>query len=192
MIKAVIFDCFGVLLQDWLGTIIKKYPVDTQIHVWDAVKMSNMGFIDYREGIRQMAAALGMTEDELQQNRHQNEVRNQELLEQIPTLRTKGYKTAVLSNISAGGITRRFSEDELTILFDAVVESGSVGFTKPDKNAYKYTAEKLGLQPSECVMVDDREDFCAGAVDAGMSSILYRDFMQYRIDLQALLADSNM
>ena len=192
MIKAIIFDCFGVLLEDWLGNIVKNYPVDAQIHVWDAVKMSNMGFIDYQEGTRQMAAALNMSEQEMQLSRHEKEIRNQYLIEQIPMLRSNGYKTAVLSNVSAGGMARRFSVEELSALFDIVVESGSVGFTKPDKNAYIYTAEKLGLPLTECVMVDDREDFCAGAEAVGMSSILYKDFMQYKIDLEALLADSNM
>jgi FMN phosphatase YigB (HAD superfamily) len=41
-------------------------------------------------------------------------------------------------------------------------------------------------------MIDDREDFCAGAEAVGMSSVLYKDFMQYKIDLGVLLADSNV
>ncbi|MEI7631712.1 MAG: HAD-IA family hydrolase [bacterium] len=192
MIKAIIFDCFGVLVEDWLGNTVKKYPVDSQIHVWDAVKMLNMGFIDYQEGIRQMAAALNMSEQELQKSRHEKEIRNSDLISQISVLRSKGYKTAVLSNVSSGGLARRFTTEELNALFDAVVESGSVGFTKPDKNAYIYTADKLGVTVNECVMIDDREDFCAGAEAVGMSSILYEDFMQYKIDLGVLLADSNV
>jgi putative hydrolase of the HAD superfamily len=87
---------------------------------------------------------------------------------------------------------RRFSQDELNILFDVVVESGAIGFTKPDKNAYLYVAEKLGVTPSECVMIDDREDFCAGAEAAGMSSIMYQDFEQFKNGLDILLINSNM
>lgn len=188
MIKAIVYDCFGVLVKEWLAVLAEPYPEKVRQQLWDAVKASNMGFIDYKEGIQQMADVLGITPEALQQARKENEIKNIVLLEHIDVLRNQGYKTAILSNVSAGGITRRFTDHELTTLFDAVVESGAVGFTKPDAKAYEYVAGQVGFEVSECIMIDDREDFCAGAEMAGMSSLLYSDFATYKKELEQLLA----
>lgn len=191
MIKAIVYDCFGVLVKEWLAVLSEPYPLHVQQQLWDAVKASNMGFIDYREGTRQMAQALAISEEALHQARKENETKNHVLLDHITLLKNDGYKTAILSNVSAGGITRRFSSDELATLFDVVVESGAVGFTKPDAKAFHYTAEQLGVMPSECIMIDDREDFCAGAEMAGMPSLLYTDFSTYKKELEQLLRNTN-
>ena len=189
--QAVIFDCFGVLVREWLAAVAEPYPKEVREQLWDVVKASNMGFIDFQEGVRQMAAVLGITVDELHRVRDKNEVRNEVLLSYILELRHRGYKTAVLSNVSAGGIGRRFTDQEVKQYFDVIVESGAVGVTKPDKNAYNYTAELLGVVNGECIMVDDREDFCAGAEAAGMGSLLYVNFEDFKYSLEAKLANTN-
>lgn len=190
MIQAVIFDCFGVLVREWLAALAEPYPKEVQQQLWDVVKTSNMGFIDFKEGTQRMADVLGLSVDELLVFRNKNEVRNESLLKYVAELKQRGYKTAVLSNVSAGGLARRFDDEELKTLFDAVVESGALGVTKPDKKAYDYTAELLSVSNSSCVMVDDREDFCAGAEAAGMGSLLYSDFASFKEQIEQLLTQS--
>lgn len=187
MVKAIVFDCFGVLVNEWLTELARSYPKESQQQLWDAVKALNLGFIPAKEGIRQMATALQISESTLLQERTTQERRNEPLLAYIKQLRERGYKIAVLSNVSAGGIARRFSEQERAALFDAIVESGSIGIAKPDKNAYDYTCSQLQLLPSECIMIDDREDFCAGAEAAGMQSIWYVDFVTLKQQLDKIL-----
>ena len=115
--------------------------------------------------------------------------KNAALLEYILELRG-GYKTALLSNISAQGFWRRFNKEELDTYFDAVVPSEEAGFVKPEPDAYLITAEKLGVKPGECVMVDDRQICVAGAEAVGMQAVLYQSLPQLKTDLKRLLADA--
>jgi putative hydrolase of the HAD superfamily len=69
-----------------------------------------------------------------------------------------------------------------------MVVSAAIGHVKPDPEAYEITAEKLGVEPSECVFIDDKESFCQAAEAVGMKSVWYREFEQARADLEKLLA----
>lgn len=44
---------------------------------------------------------------------------------------------------------------------------------KPDEHIYLLAAERLGLRPDECVMVDDIVENCTGAEMVGMRSVHY-------------------
>ncbi len=76
-------------------------------------------------------------------------------------------------------------------LFDAVVLSGEVGVAKPDLEIYQMIARNLGVEPSECVMIDDQPGYCEGAQMAGMQSILFANNEQSMSDLASLLESSN-
>ena len=40
-------------------------------------------------------------------------------------------------------------------LFDVVVESSKVGVRKPEPRFYELACEQLGVEPAECVFLDD-------------------------------------
>jgi putative hydrolase of the HAD superfamily len=56
-------------------------------------------------------------------------------------------------------------------MFDVVFLSYKEGIAKPNPDAFRLAAEKLGLAPEECVMIDDIAENCEGAEVAGMQSI---------------------
>jgi putative hydrolase of the HAD superfamily len=64
-----------------------------------------------------------------------------------------------------------FSLEEQQQLFDTVFLSYQEGVAKPSREAYELVAERLGLQPDECVMIDDLEQNVDGAKLAGMSGV---------------------
>jgi len=68
-----------------------------------------------------------------------------------------------------------------------VVASADIGFAKPEAEAYQITADRLGVRYDECVMIDDREDYCQGAIAAGMHAILYKSLVQLQRDLDRVL-----
>ena len=47
------------------------------------------------------------------------------------------------------------------------------GIAKPNPEIFTLAAERLGVAPSECVMIDDIAANCEGAEVAGMQSILH-------------------
>ena len=65
--------------------------------------------------------------------------------------------------------------DEIRELFDVVVISAEVGLHKPQPEIYLLAAERLGVEPKDCVFVDDLRENCAGAEAVGMTAVLHRN-----------------
>ena len=63
--------------------------------------------------------------------------------------------------------------DRMTILreFDYMVDGRTDGVHKPDPRAYRLMAERMGVDPSECVFVDDQPGNLAGAQAVGMQCV---------------------
>jgi putative hydrolase of the HAD superfamily len=76
------------------------------------------------------------------------------MIDAVRQLKAAGFRTALLTNISrnAGHQYRSLMPGEL---FDAVVDSSVVGLRKPDPAVYRLACERLGLEPAECIFVDD-------------------------------------
>ena len=64
------------------------------------------------------------------------------------------YRIALISNFY-GNVEAVLSEFGLRGYFELVVESASVGYSKPDKRLYEYCLEHLGLKGEECLMIGD-------------------------------------
>lgn len=187
--RAVIFDCFGVLITDRLQQLCDGLALRSATKAAEArelIRAANKGIVSselYRERITQL---LGLSAEEYHRQVVSGAERNEAVLEYIRNLKPR-YKTAILSNAGEGGMLRRFAQAELNELFDEVVESGAIGYAKPEGAAYEYTANALGVHPDECVFVDDRELFCEAARETGMTAVLYESFGQFKSDLEKAL-----
>ena len=189
MIKAIIFDCFGVIITDSLSVMLDEVRSSNPAKakkILDYIERANKGLMDTTEARRAVAKEMDISLDEYIHKLFGNGVKNQPLLEYVKELR-KEYKIAMLSNVSSGGLEARFSESELSEHFDVVVASFDIGFAKPQAQAYEITADKLGVRCDECVMIDDRQDYCIGARAAGMQAILYESLEQTKGEIQKLL-----
>ncbi len=89
----------------------------------------------------------------------------------VARARTHGIRTALVSN-SWG--ESGYERDRLGELFDAVVISADVGLRKPDREIFLLAAELIGLQPEECVFVDDLLHNADGARAVGMEAVVHR------------------
>ena len=118
---------------------------------------------------------------------HNVEIPNKELLDYIAALK-QTYKTAMLSNISSRErLSIRFTDGQLQSHFDTIVASGDEGFVKPQPEIYHIAALRLGVEPSECVFIDDIAEFCDGARATGMQAIQYVTNQQVITDLNTLI-----
>ena len=96
---------------------------------------------------------------------------DEDMIEAVRRAHASGIKTGLISN-SWG--PSGFSRDDLGDLFDAVLISGEVGMRKPDAEIFLHAAELLGLEPGQCVFVDDLAQNAEGAKAAGMEAIVHR------------------
>ena len=85
--------------------------------------------------------------------------------------RAQGIRTGLISN-SMG--TDRYDRATFPELFDGVVISGEVGMHKPQPEIYRLGCECVGLEPDDCVFVDDLLENCEGAEAVGMTAVLHR------------------
>jgi epoxide hydrolase-like predicted phosphatase len=93
------------------------------------------------------------------------------MLDGVRAARRAGIRTAMLSNSWGHD---RYDTGLLAELFDSWVISGEVGLRKPDPAIYELTAERLGLEPPDCVFVDDLPGNLKPALALGMATVLHR------------------
>ena len=98
--------------------------------------------------------------------------------------RASGIHTGLVSNSWS---TSHYDRDMLAELFDAAVISAEVGLHKPQPEIYALASQRLGVEPEQCVFVDDLRENCAGAEAVGMTAILHRDVPETIARLQELL-----
>ena len=140
----------------------------------DVIKARDYGMLD---ADKELAEKLGVSLAEWKRAAVDGNRNDPELLAYIAGLRSK-YKTALLSNAGAHALQTFFTSAELTQYFDVAVASGDLGFAKPDPQIFRYVAERLGVAPETCVMIDDQPDNCEGAQIAGMHAVQFMTFEQ--------------
>lgn len=190
MIKAVVFDCFGVLTSDgWLPFKSKYFGHDQQLlqDATDLNKQSDAGLISYHDFIKAVATLAGVTNNEAHRQ-IEDHVADSQLFNYIKTLKPI-YKIGMLSNAAENWLSEMFNPQQVA-LFDAVALSYESGYIKPQPEAYKVIAERLGVNVTDCLLVDDQERYCIGATDIGMKAVRFSSTEQAISDINRLLAES--
>lgn len=187
-IKAVIFDCFGVLAHDgWLPFREKHFAHDPD--KYEQAKASNKkvdaGLHSYEDFIQEVADLAGIPAAEARREIEDNPP-NEPLFNYIRDELRPQYKLGLLSNAGANWLDELFAPWQVA-LFDEAVLSYQIGTIKPDPVAYETIAHRLGVMPDECVFIDDQPRYCEGAEAVGMRAIKYDTVDQTITDLQALL-----
>lgn len=186
MIKAIIFDCFGVLASEGWRPFRQAHFDSTPDRAETArsiIRQSTEGLIAHEEFLRQIAALAGVSFEEAKKE-IENNIPNHDLLAFIMNELSE-YKIGLLSNVSNNRLSEFLTEEEVK-RFDAICLSYEIGVAKPDKAAYVFVAEKLGVNPAECVFVDDKQSYCDGAKAAGMNAILFENTVQFIESLRHL------
>jgi len=190
MIKAIIYDCFGVLITDRLQELrdeVAERDPSAANDMMELIRAVNKGILEPEVTRPKIAALCGMSTDEYRAYIVSGEGKNEPLFRHIETLKPL-YKIGMLSNIGKRSLQNRFTEAELATYFDAVVASGDIGYAKPELEAYRIAVARLGVEPEEAIFIDDRAVFCAAAEQAGLQAIEYTDFAQYKREITELLA----
>jgi len=92
----------------------------------------------------------------------------------IRVAREAGCKLAILSNELDPFYGTEFRRKlPLLALFDVIVDATHTGILKPDPRAFGAVCDGLGLDPPDCVFVDDQERNINGAVACGLSAVRF-------------------
>jgi HAD superfamily hydrolase (TIGR01509 family) len=188
MIRAVIFDCFGVLYRDNSSLLYDAVPVDKYQALQDIIHATDHGYLTRDEYYAQVADIANTTPEKIKAIDHRQHSRDEDMIQFTQTLKPQ-YKIGLLSNIDHDTMQRMFPEPMRSELFDMFVVSGDVGVTKPAAEIFHIAADTLGLRPEECVMIDDLEKNVTGAQMAGMQALQFISRPQLEKELSQLLLE---
>ncbi len=191
MIKAIIFDCFGVLATDvWLA-FCDSLPASANVgRARELNRAYDAGLISHAEFFDQVEEATGQRPPDLEDLNSGELAKNTALIDYISELKPR-FHIGLLSNISSDWITRKLLSPTEAALFDEMVLSYQIGMIKPDPRVYELVCERLGVELSEAIMIDDRADYVAAAKAIGLQGITYTDFVNMKLELQTLLDANN-
>ena len=186
-IKAVLFDMDGVVLDTE-----KLY-----VRFWQEAAVS-LGFPMTREhalgmrslsrevGERQLKAFLGEDVDYMEVRDKRIELMSAfieshgvetkpGIHELLTYLKEKGIKTSIATSSPLDRTKKYLSQVGLVNDFDALVSGHMVEHGKPAPDIYLYAAQKLGLKPEECLVLEDSPTGLLAAYRAGCIPVMVPD-----------------
>ncbi|BBE19521.1 hydrolase, haloacid dehalogenase-like family [Aquipluma nitroreducens] len=186
MIEAIIFDMDGTLVdtepfnteierrqfalnkiviseedhQKFLGVasdamwkeIAEQYNL--QILVEELIEQNHIESIRYFTGIEEILVMPGLVE----------------LLEK---LQAKKYPMAVASSSTPEIIDLILNKTDLKKYFQVIASAEQAGKSKPEPDVFLLTAERLGIKPANCLVVEDSSNGIKAAQAAGMTCVAY-------------------
>jgi epoxide hydrolase-like predicted phosphatase len=185
MYKAIIFDFFGVISRSTYQLVIEDTVLSKpqELQLTDLHKSFDNGFVTDEEFLVTYAEILGMDYQTFVNKYYESEGRSTnspQMLALVDSLKNS-YKVGLLSNIGLDGYKKFIQPIEHH--FDAVVTSYSTGMAKPNTAIFEHMANKLDVDVSECIMIDDLESNCEGARAAGMQAICFTTITSLKTQL---------
>ncbi len=99
----------------------------------------------------------------------------------------RGVKTAVASGSSHASIEHHLRELGVYERFDAIVGGHDVEHGKPAPDIFLLAAQKMGADPSDCIVFEDSENGIRAGHAAGMRVIGIPDVVEFSDEVKALL-----
>ncbi len=96
---------------------------------------------------------------------------DKEIKETLDGLKAKGFKLAIGS--SSRNAKRILKNIGLIDFFDAISDGTNIEKSKPDPEVFLKAAERLGLNPESCCVIEDADSGIQAAKNAGMLAIGY-------------------
>ncbi len=198
-IRAALFDVGGVILSSPFdafaryeadhglpaGFLRRVNSVDPDTNAWARLERSDLDLAGFAAAFADESEALG------------HRVAGEDVLallagdvrpEMVEAVRRCGERlqTAMLTNNVVGHAASP-EMAALADLFDVVVESSVVGVRKPDPAFYELACERLAVDPTECVFLDDLGINLKPAKAMGMTTIKVTDPTAALADLETVL-----
>ena len=183
-LKAVIFDCFGVLVSTDFALIRSDYK-QFNSEIFNCQHKADLGELSKADFFTKLSEITGLTLKQIIDKYWNNNKPNMELLNLAKDLKNKyNFKICMLSNVNRG-----LMDDILPILedqkiFDELIISSDLHLAKPDPKIFELTAKKLDLKTKECLMVDDIKENIDSAINVGMSGIIFKSNEQFQFEFK--------
>jgi HAD superfamily hydrolase (TIGR01509 family) len=192
----VVFDFDGLMLDtEWttyqtVDEVFRAHGEELSLELWT----SFIGTTDHPHWTDLLEAQLEgpFDRDTWQARRAETGLARAMSLELLPgvgalieQVHAAGIPLAVASSSSADWVRGHLRHRELDHLMDAVCTGDEVARTKPDPALYLLACERLGVEPSESVAIEDSLHGIAAARAAGMRTVAVPGRMTAHLDYAA-------
>jgi epoxide hydrolase-like predicted phosphatase len=184
VIKAIIFDYFGIISSDeyWQSIKADKSMEEDFRGLSYDVNLGKLHWIDF---VTQIAKSTGQSPDEIA-TLYKDQRLNPQVLAFINQLH-KDYKTALLTNAHHEFLRPVIAKFHLERLFNEIVISSEVGMLKPNPAIFQYLLTKLGVSAGEAIFIDDIPQNSQAAAAIGLHAIIYKDFGQMKLEVEHMI-----
>lgn len=200
MIKAVIFDMDGVLIEakDWHYEALNKSLNLFGYNISRFDHLTKFDGLPTKDKLNILSAEYNLP---YELHSFINEMKQNYTMEIVHTkckplfiheyalskLKMEGYKLAVASNSIKNTVVTMMEKAALTKYLDHMISNEDVEKGKPDPEMYIKTIGLLGLTPTECVVVEDNENGIRAAKAAGahvlavsdVTDVVYRNIKEF-------------
>src|ERR1700754_233122 len=112
-----------------------------------------------------------------------------EMVEALKRIKAQFKTGCITNNLPANAMGSRSGRTlyiaEVMVLFDHVIESAKIGLRKPDPRIYRMMIERLSVDPTKCVYLDDLGVNLKPAREMGMTTIKVVTAQQAIAELEA-------
>jgi len=184
MITTIIFDIGNVLVGFEWDRYIKSFGYSEEVtgRISKATVLSpqwdefDRGVIEYEEIIRQFVENDPEIEEQILricEDIHDLLTPRDYAIPWVKELKQKGYRVLYLSNFSRKAEVECAHTLQFLPYMDGGIMSYRFGQIKPQPEIYDTLIREYGLNPEECVFLDDRADNCETARTKGMQAIVF-------------------
>jgi epoxide hydrolase-like predicted phosphatase len=160
---------YVAVMRRWVSQAYNSADGDNPIHALERGESSHTVFEQALASQLLLADGGPVTSDGLLARMFAGTQLDEAMLDLFRRLHSDGVPTGLLSNSWGSDYPRHMFAD----MFDAVVISAEVGMRKPETRIFLHAAELLGLEPRECIFIDDIEANITAADEAGLVGVLH-------------------
>ena len=172
--KAVILDMYGVILKEtgdgFVPYVQMTFPKLQPQDIYETWNRADIGEISSLEVWRTLGYQGNL--EEIEKDYLDTIEINEEFYEFAEKIK-EHFKLALISNDSSRWSKYLREKFDINKYFDVISVSGDLKMKKPDERIFNLTLEKLGLEASECIYVDDRRYNLKAANAVGMNTVLF-------------------
>lgn len=195
MIKAVIFDMDGVLIdaKDWHYDALNRalgsfgYEINRHEH------LTTYDGLPTRKKLEMLSVKHGLPRESHGHINHMKQLYTLEIIEEkckplfiheyaLSTLKSLGYRLAVASNSIRPTVEIMMQKSGLMGYLDVVLAATDVAKPKPDPEIYQTTINRLALNPTECLIIEDNEHGIKAAIASGAHVLTVTDILDVNFD----------
>lgn len=194
-IKAIIFDLDGVLVEakKWHYEALNRalnlygYNISLQDH------LTLYDGLPTREKLKILSGRVGLPVTYHKLVNDLKQMYTLDLIEDlcepideqcfaIKRLKDEGYRLAVASNSVRASVHRMLQKSDTIDFFDLILSNQDVQKPKPNPEIYFSAAQQLGVQPSECLVLEDNHNGIAAAQAAGANLLVIENVAEVTYD----------